>query len=359
MIRIVISLLAASTLAAQAPTRADLLKLTDQLETAIDAGDWSKAAQLSRTLRAAVQEARNQSMAAAGNELADSILSWLPVDTETLVVAQEPFTIAAEDQTNIPSALSGAQAYVLGLLNAAEGESLFKALVGRTVRLAALGARRFGEESTGDRPPGQQSTSRGTVSYQGCAVYAFAEPLPDPILARPPEESIMGNRAWISQGSENDAAADETYLVSLLKPDLMMACNNRDFFREMVSRMGSAQQTRALPPDLPEWKQLDRTAPLWGISHYSGNIIPSTAGSEFAATGVTVAFGLPFGAAQARIISKSDPWKELLDDSEFKDMATSHEISEGVWEVSVAGRAEAAPIAILVLMSALGFSVAI
>src|SRR5260370_2629160 len=92
-------MMVASALDAQTPTRADLLKLTDQLDAAIRAGDWPDAAQLSRSLKESVRDTRNRQMAAAGIELTDSILAWLPSDTETLVVAQQPFTIVAEDRT--------------------------------------------------------------------------------------------------------------------------------------------------------------------------------------------------------------------------------------------------------------------
>ena len=138
--------IAASTVAAQSPVKADLLGLTNELDTAIQSGDWTKAVELSRALKAAAEDARNRSMASAGREQADSILAWLPADTETLVVAQQPFQIAVPDQTNNPSAIEMAQGFVGGLLEAAEKGNLHKDLVGRTVRLAALGARRFGEE---------------------------------------------------------------------------------------------------------------------------------------------------------------------------------------------------------------------
>src|SRR5438128_287284 len=146
-------LFAALALRAQQPATADLLRRTDGLEAAIQVGDWTRAAQLSRDLKAAVQDARNHAMAAAATELRDSILAWLPADTETLIVAQQPFTIVAQDGTKVPSALESARGYVLFLLGAPEQQMAYKALTGRTVRLAALAARRFGEDPSGDREP--------------------------------------------------------------------------------------------------------------------------------------------------------------------------------------------------------------
>jgi hypothetical protein len=354
-------LLAAAALAAQPLSKADLLKLTDELETAVQTSDWPKAAELSRSLKSAVQDARNQSMAAGGSEFAESVLTWLPSDTETLVVGQQPFAISTQDDTKIPSALEGAQSYVLGLLAAAEKQNLFKNLVGRTVRLAVLGARRFGEETPGYRPPGDQPGPLGMIPYQGCAVYAFTEPVAESILSRPSEDSIMGHRVWTSKGSQNDSHDTETYFVSLLKPDLMLACNHRGFFQEMVSRMSLPRQARALPADLPEWKQLDRTAPLWAICHYPANsgvlAALSPEGKDFGATGVTLEFGLASGAVRARMISKLDPWQDLVENPEFKGAAKSREVAKGVWELSVDGKPDAAMFAVFALMATVGFIV--
>jgi hypothetical protein len=351
-------------LAAQTNAADDLLKLTDQLEAAIQANDWAKAAQLSRQLREAVHSARDQSMAAAGHDLADTILSWLPADTETLVVAQQPFAIVVLDRNDIPNALEWARSYVLGLLDAAEKEAVFKALNGRTVRLAALAARRFGEEEPSKATPrAGEPAPLGMIPYQGCAVYAFADPVPDAIIARPPEDSIRGYRVWTSKGSQNDQPDANTYFVSLLKPDLMMVCNNREFFREMISSVDSSPHRRALPAGLLEWKQVDRTSPLWAVSHYTESspapAILSPEGDDPGATGIAVEFGLASGAVKARIVSKTDPWKDLVKNPEFNGAARSREVERGVWELSVEGKPEAAAMAVFALMGLLGFVVLI
>jgi hypothetical protein len=50
---------------------------------------------------------------------------------------------------------------------------------------------------------------------------------------------------------------------------MMLACNDRDFFTQMVARMAVRQTPRALPETLPEWEQVDRSAPLWAVRHIS------------------------------------------------------------------------------------------
>ncbi|MCU1233723.1 MAG: hypothetical protein JWP63_1690, partial [Candidatus Solibacter sp.] len=332
-------------------------KQTSELEALIAAGEWGKAAELSRALKDAVTDARNRSMAASANELADAVLQWLPVDTQTLVVAQQPFSIDKPDPTKLPTALTMAQGYVVGLLYAAEKNSIVDTILGRTVRFAALAARRF-RHHPGDEKHG---LPLGMIAYQGCAVYAFSEPLPESLVARPSEDSVMGHRVWVSTGTQSDLRDSETYFVSLLQPDLLAVCNDRAFLQQLVSRKGFPQKDRALPAGLPEWKQLDRSAPLWAISHYpaDGSFVGllglTTDGVNNETTGIAVEFGLNSGTTRARIIAKSDPWKRLAASPDFHGACNSRQVTNGVWELTVTGRPDAAGMSAFALMATLGF----
>jgi hypothetical protein len=350
--------------AQQVSPKPNLLEITDQLEAAIIAGNWNTAVALSSSLKEAVRNARNRSMAANANELADSILNWLPIDTETIVVAQEPFTLIEDHRNDNPKALAMAQGYVLGLLAAAENEKLEKSLLGRTIRLAALAARGFG-----NHPPDERGAlSLGLIAYQGCATYAFAEPIPESSFSRHPDELLMGHPLWVSKGTQNDEPETDTYLVAIPKPDLLIVCNNRDFLTAMISRMASPQNARALPASLSEWKQVDRHAPLWAVRHYwtdQAKVDPTNARnmlnleSDPEATGVIVEFGLASDQIVARMISKSNPWKELAGNDEFHGAAQSRELAKGVWELSVSGKPDAAIMSVFALMAVLGFAVLI
>src|SRR5207244_729203 len=125
-------------------------------------------------------------------------------------------------------------------------------------------------------------------------------------------------------------------------PDLLVVCNNRDFLTAVVSRMASPQSERALPADLPEWKQVDRHTPLWAVRHYHterANVDPTTATNMLAleadpeAIGLIVQFGPASNSAVARMISKSNPWKELVGRDEFHGAAQSRGLAKGVWEL--------------------------
>lgn len=72
-----------------------------------------------------------------------------------------------------------------------------------------------------------------------------------------------------------------------------------------MARIGYPSTQRALPADLPEWKLVHRTVPLWGITHYRDGMIEQ--GRDLGAVGLTVEFGLADGGAMARMIAKSPP----------------------------------------------------
>jgi hypothetical protein len=163
---------------------------------------------------------------------------------------------------------------------------------------------------------------------------------------------------WTSTGELSDAKGADTFFLTLLDPQLMSVCNNRQFLQEIVSRRGLPQQPRGLPPDLPEWKLVDRTAPLWGLSHHAGNGLGAAVLEADGAVGIAVDFGKAPNVATARIISKSDPWK-IADSPDFNGAAKSRKIGEEVWELSVSQDQQAGLFATFALMGALGFVVLI
>jgi hypothetical protein len=99
----IIVVLCAQSLCAQvsSPSQDELLSLTDQLRSAMAAGDWKAAASLSATLNDAVRQARNSSLSATNLKQIGSVLSWLPKNTETIVVAQQPFTFPAANAQKV------------------------------------------------------------------------------------------------------------------------------------------------------------------------------------------------------------------------------------------------------------------
>lgn len=194
-------------------------------------------------------------------------------------------------------------------------------------------------------------------------MYSFVEEVPESVFQRKADESVMGHPVWVSKGSQNDFQDTDTYFAGLPKPDLMLACNDRDFFTQMVSRMAVAQSPRALPADLKEWQHLDRAAPVWAIRHFRSDragedptLAELLAGTGSEAVGLTVAFGID-GGAKATMFAKSDPWVGLAKVPEFQGSVASRSAGDGVWELTVANKDQAGWMAVFMLMGFLGFAV--
>jgi hypothetical protein len=383
-------LLTGLALAQDAVIQTDLIGLAADAQRAIDAGDWKKAAALTSALKDATREARNRAWARATQDLEDRILSWLPEDTETIAAWQEPFTLAASADARRGGGAEAAQSYLLGLMNTAENGRIARALEGRTLRLSLLAARRFAGHPL--RP--DDSLPLGMIDYQGCAVYWFAEALPQSLPARAPDEVIEGHQVWTSRGSQHEAVRDgvvESLLLARPKPDMMIACSDREFLTGLLARMGAqgdaqrdAQGTDSQRMDLlrmgrprephfrmqalPAWKYVDRTRPLWAFRRFAPERAaidptqpanPSVLGkadTEAVALAVNMDSS---GTIKALWISRSeaDPWRTTLNAGAFERKAQSRSIATGLWELSVPGDQRVSAPAVFALMSCLGFAV--
>jgi hypothetical protein len=97
MLRILVLLLIAANLAAQTPVSPELERLRRQLQDAIRDKDLSTAADIAAKLDDAVQRKFRASLIHDASDRVNDVLTWLPSDTETLLVYREPFVISAED----------------------------------------------------------------------------------------------------------------------------------------------------------------------------------------------------------------------------------------------------------------------
>lgn len=341
-------LFAATLCLGQAPTKAELVRRADELQTVIASEDWAKAAELSSALRADVTAARNRTLSSGATTFVASFLTWLPTDTETLIVAQEPFPLITDRREEMPAALDMARGFVTGLLDSAEKQALAKALQGQTITSAAVAARNFHSH---------QGPSLGLIAFEGCGVYNLADPMPASALSRPPEDSVLGYRVWTSEGKMSESKDTDTFFVALLEPRMLAVCNNRNFLQEMITRKGQPQPTSAYPTQWEEWRLVDRTALLWGVSHYAQNA--SMIRWSFLAdglTGIAFAYG-PSGNIKARVNAKSNPWAEM--DEDYRRFMTSGQAGDNAWELDIAAGSEAGMIGTLLVMGAAGFAVII
>jgi hypothetical protein len=372
---LLLAVLPAVALAQDAVLQMDLIGLAAEAQRAVDSGDWKHAAVLTAALKDATREARNRAWAQATRDLEDRILGWLPPDTETVAVWQEPFAVPAAPAHN--NAAETAQNYLLGLLNIAESGKLATAMAGKTLRLSFLAARRFAPHPVrpGDSPP------LGMIDYQGCAVYVSVDPLPLGPLARPSDEVIGGLSVWASPGSQHEFAGRgevaERVFVALPKPDTLIACNEHDFLAGLLARLDGDRSERGLRRqglrDHPLWTHVDRTAPFWALRRF----IPERAAVDPTQPANASVLGKPdpgaiglavamddAGTIKALWMSRSadDPWRATLAAGAFERKARSRPVAAGpdqttLWELTIPGDQRIAAPAVFALMSCLGFAV--
>ena len=201
----------------------------------------------------------------------NQVLGWLPVDTETVLAANGPF---AWD----PSALSNdspsqerptatelemqSRMFPLGLLNFKNG-GLGEFVKRKSVSLAVEGSRRF-------RPP----RALGLMRYEGCLIKVFIPTvsLDGAAFMRAAANSAVrfeahnGTRIAVFE----EKSEDDTWntFVGLPHSNVAVVATNLDYLIASLDRMRGTPGTRAIPPNLSEWKHVDTNAPVWGMRVY-------------------------------------------------------------------------------------------
>jgi hypothetical protein len=349
---------------------AELLSTIERFRSAIAAEDWKHAAELSKSLSNSVSGSRDSVLSRSASSEIENFIEALPENTETVAVAQGSFKLSAPGGNVQLDALQVARGYVLGLLSAAEKGQVFKALEGRTMRYAVLVARKFRNHP----PDGSQGLPLGMIDYQGCAVYAVAGTVSETVFPKVPETTIFGKRVWLMQGKQYEQARDatpkiDTYLFTLLKADTILACNDRDFFESIVQGIAAPAGKHGLPPNLPEWRHVERSAPFWALRHFRTDAAGTDPtdprrGSLFGiaydgSIGVTLQVESPAGQIQAHWLStpSRNPWEAFTKSPDVGSGATTRKVADGTWELSV--RDDLAPgyFTVFALMGMLGFAV--
>jgi hypothetical protein len=347
----------------------NLQALMESLRLAMEGGDWKTAAELSSSLKNAVIGERDRTLARDSKEQIDRLIDALPENTETIVVAQQPFTLSKPDPNTEHGALTTARAYILGLLGAADDEKPLKALYGSTLRYAVLAARKFA-----NHPPDDNNVlPLGLIAYQGCGVYAFANLVAQLAFPGPPDSTIAAHQVWTATGEQHSQARDatsrsETYLITFLNPDLILACNDKEFFSSVVTSFDRRSKGTLLQR-LPEWKQVDRSVPVWGLRHFieeaSATDPTHPNNGDFVGEKLTGAIGTvlevdPEGKVRALWLStsKENPWDDLSRNPDLRGAASARALANGVWELSVNDDVPGAGyFAIFAIMAFLGFAV--
>ena len=199
------------------------------------------------------------------------VLSWLPTDTETIVVANTSFALprfkhqrAAEpfSETSLAELIEMFELLPLSLFGLKDG-LLQNYLSGQRVEIAIEGSRHF-------RPP----AGLGEMPYEGCEIAVLAEAAAsrgDSFLKQSSSvalrvDNVAGQKIPVFEEKLEDDIW--TTFVAFPKPNLVLACTNRDYLREVLARIGGKVGRRALSDTLAEWKFVGTETPFWGLRHY-------------------------------------------------------------------------------------------
>lgn len=208
-----------------------------------------------------------------GSITLNQVLSWLPLDTESVLVANGPFWMSnfrlaengsTDGRVTIGELDKRFEGMVLALFNTHQ-DILEKHLEGEKVSFAMEASRHF-------RSP----KGLGEAPFQGCALAIFKDDIRDrreafmrdsaPTALR--VEEIEGHKVAIFREQlEQDVW---TTLVTFPQPGVVLVATDEHFLRQVLSRMHDeeGQTGRALPDTLPEWKYVQQDAKFWGLRHY-------------------------------------------------------------------------------------------
>jgi hypothetical protein len=268
-------IIAANGLAGQAPRAADPKEVLRQVDDALKAGELVKAADLATQLDEEVQRRFRASLVTDAAQRVDETLEWLPSDMESLFVLQRPVVVNSGE---LEVSFSGrpAEYYALDRIAALDQGRIIRQLDGRTIRLTIAAVKNMRTRGIGMQVPALMPD--GDAAY----FYYFTAPI-EPALLGSPDEKAGAFALWMraaeidtgEQGvpgsHERPKREDRTWLA-LARPDLLVAASSKELMVALLGRMGAGarpEQGRALPRLLPEWSLVDRSAPFWGLRHFS------------------------------------------------------------------------------------------
>jgi hypothetical protein len=188
----------------------------------------------------------------------DELLHWLPVDTETLIVASGPFPLPNRADKN-PKFLAVLQSIPVGLV----GDVVQSQLRGHKIQLAVGGSRRF------KGPKGL-----GLMPYEGCQILRFDDSSDDALKAalqaclKKANEAIRLEETDVAVFKEKWEEDQWSLYVARPKQGVLLYATDKGFLKQVLERMKREQRDRAFPENLPEWRHVDAHASVWAIRHY-------------------------------------------------------------------------------------------
>jgi hypothetical protein len=194
------------------------------------------------------------------------MLSWLPADTETVIVARD-FTLPD------PAVLEKTKIYTQELafsgLALRTWEGAYKPLASyfknQKVSLAMEGSRKF-----------RAHHGFGLMPFEGCTLIVFAEQLGDradqyfkAVSATALRiEEVEGHKFLVFQNRLWSDTANWTAFVGFAGRNLLLVATDMGYLQEVLSRIAGKNGVRAAPETLAEWGYVDTGAQFWGLRHF-------------------------------------------------------------------------------------------
>jgi hypothetical protein len=247
--------------------------------------------------------------------LSDVILAWLPDDTEALFVSNTAFIIG--DKRNTQGVMSAYAKLAASVLPEDVGSHPFlKVLDGTAIQSAVYVARGFA--------PIKSQTGLGLRGAMDRCTFLRLPPLVWEKLTTtakslPTEHVGKSEIPFISTSLTSSGSSRKVVIyISLLKPDVLLVCSDGRLLSEILNRRAQESPRVALPSSLSEWRQIDASAAIWGLRHYSDSVTDPTspknrkseAGYDPAAVGVT--FSLNTGSvASVSHLTRNEGAREM------------------------------------------------
>ena len=195
----------------------------------------------------------------------NTMLSWLPTDTETVIVAQGTFEIKPFRKREQTDFLEAAQSFPLNLFHGLQKGFLLEKLKEQKVIVALEGSRRV-------RYP--HGASGSLALFEGCEIMRFGEASNsalqaafDALLKKASKRILLAGQK-VAVLEENRYTDVWSSFIAQPEPGLLLLATNQSYLQEMLARMHLKAENRALPEALPEWLHVDIKAPVWAVRHY-------------------------------------------------------------------------------------------
>lgn len=281
----------------------------------------------------------------------ESVLRWLPEDTETLIVARS-VTLPAEPKLGeLVNWQDFGVSLATGDLSLVAGGKLLKPLQGRKLEYVIHGAMNF-----------ESVSSFGSLRSESCAILVFETDLGDAVkvwnesLRKDAKavRTLVGREVFVFPSTTTmepwvkQTKWQGTYLV-LLKPNTLLCATSDRYLESVLHRVNGSPKARAFPDHLSEWKQVDLDAPVWLLRHLPNvnqriNTVGLTA--SFIRNSFRVVY-LPKPGSNQNLLQIKARWlpKQELDDLKIPDPLKIERQLDGTVVVSSVGTSndEAAP----------------